>query len=121
MNTPLRKFLCADALISAIYDKFKKIPDPRELPKSAPISFTDVLMSGLAVFGLKFPSLLKYDQHRETLDDNLLSLYHINRPPSDTYLRERLDELDPKFIRPAFRKIFTELQRGKCLEKFEFI
>lgn len=78
-------------------------------------------MSGLAVFGLKFPSLLQYDQHRKTLDKNLLNLYHITRPPSDTYLRERLDELDPSFIRPAFKKTFTHLQRGKCLESFEFL
>jgi len=121
MNIPVRKFLCADALIASIHEQFQKIPDPRNLPKTAPISFTDVLMSGLAVFGLKFPSLLKYDEHRDVLDGNLSSLYHITRPPSDTYLRERLDELNPSFIRPAFKKLFSELQRGKCLEEFEFL
>lgn len=120
MSIPVRKSLCADALVASVYHQFQKIPDPRKLPKTAPISFTDVLMSGFAVFGLKFPSLLKYDQHRDILDENLRTLYHINRPPSDTYLRERLDELDPSFIRPAFKKIFAELQRGKCLEEFEF-
>lgn len=78
-------------------------------------------MSGLAVFGLKFPSLLQYDKHREILDRNLLSLYHITTPPSDTYMRERLDELDPRFIRPAFKKLFAEVQRGKVLENFEFL
>ena len=119
MNIPVRKFLCADALIRCVYQHFRKIPDPRNLPKTAPISFPDVLMAGLAVFSLKFPSLLKYDQNRHILDENLRSLYHINRPPSDTYLRERLDELDPIHIRPAFKKIFAELQRGKCLEGFE--
>jgi len=121
MTVPVRKSLCADALISNIYHQFQKIPDPRKLPKTAPILFTDVLMSGLAVFGLKFPSLLKFDQHRQVLDANLKTLYHISRPPSDTYLRERLDEVDPKFLRPAFKKIFANLQRGKCLEEFEFL
>ncbi len=84
-------------------------------------SFSDVLMSGLAVFGLKFPSLLKYDQNRHTLDRNLLVLYHITQPPSDTYMRERLDELNPLLIRPVFKKMFAQLQRGKCLEGFEFL
>lgn len=121
MNISVRKSLCADALVASVYTQFQKISDPRKLPKTAPISFTDVLMSGLAVFGLKFPSLLQYDQRRKTFDDNLKTLYHINRPPSDTYLRERLDELDPRFIRPTFKKIFAELQRGKCLEDFEFL
>jgi uncharacterized membrane protein len=115
MTIAIRNFLCADSLIADIYHCFQKIPDPRQLPNSVPISFTDVLMPGLAVFGLKFPSLLKYDQNRSTIDRNLLSLYHITTPPSDTYMRERLDELDPRLIRPAFKKIFAKIQRGKCL------
>jgi hypothetical protein len=121
MTTSVRKSLCADTLIPNIYSWFRKIPDPRKLPDGVSISFTDVLMSGLAVFGLKFPSLLKYDQNRHILDHNLLSLYRITQPPSDTYLRERLDELDPRFVRPAFKKMFAKIQRGKCLEGFEFL
>lgn len=121
MTIVVRKSLCADTLISDIHRCFRKIPDPRELPNKVSISFTDVLMSGFAVFGLKFPSLLKYDQNRHTLDHNLLSLYHITQPPSDTYMRERLDELDPRLIRPVFKKLFAKLQRGKCLEGFEFL
>lgn len=123
IDIPIRKSLCADALISTIHRQFQKIPDPRKFStkKPASISFTNVLMSGLAVFGLKFPSLLQYDQHREDLDNNLKALYHVDHFPSDTYLRERLDELDPSLIRPAFKKIFAELQRGKNLEEFEFL
>lgn len=121
MNIPVRKSLCAEALVSSVYQQFKKIPDPRKISQPSSISFTDVLMSGLAVFGLKFPSLLKYDQQRSVLDENLKTLYHINQPPSDTYLRERLDELDPKFIRATFKELFALLQRGKCLEEFEFL
>ena len=121
MTIAVRKSLCADTLISDIHRCFQKIPDPRNLPDRVSIAFTDVLMSGLAVFGLKFPSLLKYDQNRRTLDHNLLSLYHITQPPSDTYMRERLDELDPRLIRPVFKKLFAKLQRGKCLEGFEFL
>ena len=121
MDIPIRKDLCADSLISTVYQYFQKIPDPRKYSRNTSIALTDVLMAGLAVFGLKFPSLLQYDQNRKILDQNLLALYHINCPPSDTYLRERLDEIDPSFIRPVFKKIFSKLQRGKCLERFEFI
>jgi hypothetical protein len=110
MNIPIRKSFCAEVLIASIYRLFLRIPDPRNIPANLSISFTDVLMSGFAVFGLKFPSLLQYDLQREILDDNLRTLYHITFPPSDTYLRERLDELNPSFIRPAFKKIFAALQ-----------
>ncbi len=121
MTVAVRKSLCADTLISDIHRCFQKISDPRKLSGAVSISFVDILMSGLAVFGLKFPSLLRYDQNRHTIDRNLLSLYHITKPPSDSYLRERLDELDPRFIRPVFKKMFAKLQRGKCLEEFEFL
>jgi len=121
MSIPIRKFLCADSLILSVFHLFQKIPDPRKATKTLSISFTDILMSGLAVFGLKFPSLLKYDQQRITFADNLKNLYHVNEAPSDSYLRERLDELNPDFIRPVFKKIFATFQRGKCLEEFEFL
>jgi hypothetical protein len=119
MKISVRKHLCADTLVTAVYNLFCEIPDPRKSSSKIKMPFTDILMSGLAIFGLKFPSLLKYDQHRQILDQNLLDLYHITTPPSDTYLSERLDELDPKYIRPAFKKIFSMLQRGNCLENFE--
>lgn len=79
-------------------------------------------MSGLAVFGLKCPSLLDFDKKRADpiIAQNLRDLYHVDTPPSDTYLRERLDEVDPVLIRPAFKKIFACFQRGKGLEEFEF-
>jgi hypothetical protein len=75
-------------------------------------------MSGLAIFGLKFPSLLQYDRSRKDpeIERNLKELYHVNNPPSDSYFRERLDEVDPSYIRPAFKKLFSKLQRSKVLE-----
>lgn len=80
-------------------------------------------MAGLAVFGLKCPSLLDFDKKRADpmIVQNLRDLYHISIPPSDTYLRERLDQVDPDCIRPAFKKVFASFQRGKGLEEFEFL
>jgi hypothetical protein len=109
MTVATRKSFCADSLISDIHRCFQKISDPRKLSDAVSISFIDILMSGLAVFGQKFPSLLQYDQNRHALDRNLLSLDHIAQPPSDSYMRERLDELDPRFPRPVFKKIFAKL------------
>ncbi len=118
-----RKDLSAPGLLSIIHQQFLKVPDPREFTKNVAISITDHLMSGLAVFSLKCPSLLNYDKKR--LDDvvakNLHDLYHVKNPPSDTYLRERLDHVDPNDIRPAFKKVFAAFQRGKGLEEFEYL
>jgi len=80
-------------------------------------------MSGLAVFGLKCPSLLDYDRKRKNPATalNLGNLYHVDSPPSDTYLRERLDQVNPENLRPAFKKVFASFQRGKGLEEFEYM
>jgi hypothetical protein len=116
----LRKELNAEALIKTIKSKFSKIKDPLVFSK---ISLTDCLMSCLAVFNLKFTSLLQYDLQRNnnTMLHNLRTLFFINNPPSDTYMRERLDVLDHSLIRPAYKTIFSLLQRGKALENFQYL
>jgi len=48
-------------------------------------------------------------------------LYRINQAPSDTYLRERLDEVDPANLRKAFSQLFAQFQRGKGLEGFDYL
>lgn len=79
-------------------------------------------MAGLAVFGLKCSSLLDYDENRHgILLDNLRNLYKVKQAPSDTHLRDRLDEVNPETIRPAFKKLFALVQRGKGLEPFAFL
>jgi len=113
--TTFRKDLSAPGLISIVRKQFSKVPDPREFTKNVTVSITDHLMSGLAVFGLKCPSLLDFGRKRpdSVIAQNLRDLYHINNALSDTYLRERLDNVDPDHIRPAFKKIFALFQRGK--------
>ena len=69
---------------------------------------------------LKYPSLLQFDAGREdeVVRSNLKTLYGIVRAPSDTALRERLDEVAPSLLRRAFRRVLHLLQRGKGLEDF---
>ena len=51
-----RKYLSADALFGNIRRSFHDIPDPRT--GEPDVSLPDALMSGLAVFAFKDPSLL---------------------------------------------------------------
>lgn len=119
----LRKNLSAPGLIKTIYHQFAKIPDTRLFGRKSDISLSDHLMSGLAVFGLKCASLLDYDRKRKdiAIAQNLKDLYCVDNPPSDTYMRERLDEVDPVHLRSSFKKVFASFQRGKGLEEFEFL
>jgi len=78
-------------------------------------------MSGLAVFALKDPSLLAFDQRRQQDEKNLQMIFHLENVPADTTMRETLDPLDDEQLRPAFRNIFTSLQRGGGLQKLSFL
>jgi len=91
----LRKQLNADALFSNMRQESEKIPDFR---KGKPgISIPDALMSSFAIFSLKGPSLLQFEQRRENPAEsqNLRNIYGIDVIPSDSRMRELNDEIDP--------------------------
>lgn len=117
----LRKHLSAPGLLGAIRQTFEQIPDHRRGPL---IPLADALMSGLAVFGLKYPSLLKFDEaygDEATLRHNLRTLYGVEHAPCDTQLRTIADPVEPGLLRPAFRAVHREVQRGKALEAYEYL
>ena len=113
----VRKHLSADALFGLLRTGFADIADPR-LGKPD-ISLTDALMAAFAMFSLKAPSLLAFDQERT--EGNLQRVYGLQRVPCDTAMREILDPVTPKYLRPLFRDIFRALQRGKALEEMVFV
>lgn len=89
------------------------------------ISLADCLMSGVAMFGLKYPSLLQFDEdfrdENAILQHNLKSLYGIARVPSDTYFRERADEVEPGAPQGIINKVIALLKQRKAFEKYKYI
>ena len=55
----MKKMLSCHKLHTLVRDCFLKIEDTSK--RTCPIKLVDVLMSGYAVFSLKFPSLLQFD------------------------------------------------------------
>src|SRR5215471_854733 len=114
---PVRKHLSADALFRLIHNDFARLPDYRV--GDTEIALADALMSACAMFSLKAPSLLAFDKERA--EGNLHTIYGIERVPCDTRMREILDPLSPKWLRPGFKSVFRQLQRGKALEEMVFL
>src|SRR6266567_1033013 len=112
-----RKYLCADALFRLLREHFATIADDRVDEVEIPLS--DALMSAFAMFSLKAPSLLAFDKQRA--EGNLKTIYGIERAPCDTRMRERLDPVSPESLRPSFKLVFRQLQRGKALEPMVFL
>lgn len=112
-----RKHLSADALFRLVRSSFANITDDRG--EEVEIPLTDALMSAFAMFSLKSPSLLAFDKQRA--EGNLETIYGIPRAPCDTRMRERLDPVSPESLRPLFKSVFRQLQRGKALEDLVFL
>ena len=111
-----RKHLSADALFGLLRTTFAQVPD--HCSADAGIPLTDALMSGFAMFSLKCPSLLDFDKRRA--EGNLQTIYGIACAPCDSYLREMLEPVSPESLRPAFKAVFRQLQRGKAFEDMVF-
>jgi hypothetical protein len=116
---PARKELSADALFRNVRESFQDIRDPRT--GKSDISLPDALMSGLAVFAFKDPSLLAFDQRRQKDEENLQMIFGMKHVPCDSRLREILDPVDFEQLRPAFRNVFACVARGKALEDMRFL
>lgn len=83
-------------------------------------------MSGIALFGLKYPSLLQFDKdgrqgQSPIVAHNLKHLYGVEVAPSDTSFRERLDPVSPEPLQRGINRLVAQLQRGKVLECYRYL
>jgi len=117
----MKNLLCTDEIIGRIRAFFSRTPDTRSGLFEIPL--VDFLMSGVAIFGLKIPSLLQFDQGRDdaTIKENLKNLYGIKKAPSDTHLRTVLDEIDPlKHLGGSFREVMLFAENKGLLEQYKY-
>jgi hypothetical protein len=108
-------------LLNLVQESCISIPD--SIKRAAKISLLDCLMSGVAMFSLKYPSLLQFDndcRHDKLLQHNLRTLFGINNTPSDTYFRERLDFVEPYELQRPIDNIINLLKENKTLGRIKY-
>ena len=115
----IKKKLNVNSLIDLLRSNFGSITDNRDDNRSYTIS--DVMMSAYAMFSLKLPSLLAFEDSYSNDKQNLQSIYQISKIPSDTQMREVIDCIDSADIQSVFPKVLKRLQRAHELEKFRFM
>jgi hypothetical protein len=114
----MQKKLSASGLFKVVRAGLEKITDVRA--ENQKVSLADAAMSAFAIFSLKDPSLLAFDERRTT-DANLKRVYGLKTVPCDTQMRTILDEVNPEDLRPRYKEIFQELQRGQEVQKLVFM
>ena len=75
-------------------------------PGTVQHSLADTLMAGFAMFSLKDPSLLAFDERRFAEPHNLKTIYGMGTIPCDTSMREILDGVSPGSLRPLYKDAF---------------
>jgi hypothetical protein len=96
----VRKHLSADGLVQIV--KHSLLREQFKVIQNSVYSWQDCIMSGLAVFGFKMPSLLQFEKDKASepwIRRNLRTLYGVEKAPSDTCMRERLDVVSPEQLR----------------------
>ncbi len=117
-----RQDLSAPGLVSKVNQVYGQIPDHR-MHGNKDISLRSTLMSATALFFLKSPSLLQFDEKRRDpfIEENLKNLFFADEIPCDTQMREIIDPVPPGEIKKAFPALFRLAQRGKALEKYSYL
>lgn len=111
-----RKHVSFDPLVQVVRENAEQLPDPRQA--TTDYSVADAVLSAVAMFSLKDPSLLAFQERRN--DHNMKSIYRIREVPSDTQMREILDPLPPDSLRPMFDAVLRKIQRSGALTSFVF-
>ena len=113
--------MSAPHLLAQIREAFQAITDHRRCRQT--ITLTDALMSGLAVFALKCPSLLNFDekQRETTIRHNLGTLYGIAAVPCDTQLRSILDAVNPVALEPAFLALHHAASHAGLFQHYAYL
>src|SRR5262249_19800742 len=120
--TKMKTQLCIPNLLKVARKGFANVRDP--ISSRSEISLRDCLMSGVALLGLKFASLLQFDKARlqdRAIRHNLKTLYGIQRSHCDTYFRERLDEVAPDKLQRIINRLIALVQRSKLLENYRYL
>jgi len=112
-----KKYLNADALIAVLRRRFDDVGDTRR-SRSVTYSLTDTLTAAMAMFSLKEPSLLAFQDRRD--EPAIKKLFQLTEIPADSTMREILDGIDIDPLNEAFADLFYELQRGGMLKKWRF-
>jgi len=100
-----------DNLFKKVKENLATIPDKRKYNKS--YQQIDSLMGAFAMFSLKDPSLLHFRKEFAAREANLERIYGLSSIPSDTSMRETIDQILPKDLSKQFALMQSILREEK--------
>lgn len=117
-----KKHLKFTALRESLSECFSAISDKRQQNKCV-FSQHDVLMSAFACMYFQDPSLLHFQKRLEQKyqRNNLKTIFNVSNIPSDSQLRDVLDNVPSEALSTVFKDYFERLRRHKHLEAYTIL
>lgn len=114
------KTLTFDAVIALLGAAAEQMPDPRN-QDAVRYSMRDAILSAFAVFFFQHPSLLEFERRHKLKRQrtNLETMFGATDVPSDSRLRDLVDEADPASVRGLLGELFERMRRIHWLERFK--
>ncbi len=78
-------------------------------------------MSGFAMFSLKYPSLLQFENQSDNEKSNLRSMFHISSFCSDAQMRKVPDKVDHRGLKTMFVHYFKKLKELAILDSYRVL
>lgn len=103
--------------MQTVSDEFEQVTDHRRV--NARYELADMLRSAFAMFSLKSPSLLAFQEQMPAEKANLQTIYQIGAIPSDTQMRAALDPVDPAPLRALFARLFESLRLAGVVSAYQ--
>jgi hypothetical protein len=118
----IKKDLGFTALRSTLSKRLRESKDNRQNGK-VKHSLHDCFMSSFAMMYFQDSSLLSFQRRMQEVNqrNNLMTMFNVSNIPSETQLRDVLDETPSDRIEDVFSDYFFQLQRGKHLEGYQFM
>ena len=112
--------LSFEALVALLSAHFSQIEDCRD-PQRINYSLHDTLMAGFAMFFFQHPSLLQFQTAMKEKRGrcNLETLFGVHDLPSETQMRELLDEVEVAELGKLFGVLFERLRRAGWAESYQ--
>lgn len=114
----LQKLLSFDNLMTHLGEQVSRIKDHRRSNRT--YSLADVLKSAFAMFSLKSPSLLSFQEQTHVERENLKQVYRLTKIPADSQMRATLDKVEPRRVRQLFAFFFNLLRCAGVLKEYQY-
>jgi len=117
-----KKHLNFSALRKLISRRVLEIEDSRQNSKIEH-KLHDCCLNAFAMMFFQDPSINSFQERLQDIKqaNNLKTIFNVSSIPKSTQLRTVLDEIPSSEIEPLYADFLSPLQRGKQLERFEFL